>query len=247
MSIQSEIINRILDKNSRDIYKKPAEFIQELDEIISYGKINKEWKKLFYHLTKSKYYNVFNKNPHILLKFIDLLDDKISLYQLEIKKIYNLIYDNFNYYNDGIQTINQIMLRILEKGYIYNDIHLCFLIKINEVNPINKFEKYIIEYLNKKSIDTIYNNHENKIYVFFDIIFSDIFRKNILLNNENILLFLVKCGNDDWIFNIEVLTSYIYKKYIVRDKKIPMIINSLNPNKNENILQNIVDNINEIQ
>ena len=213
MTTQSEIITDLLNTSAYDIYCNYTDvtFGQKLDEIKVYGKIQKyaEWKKLLSHLTKKKYYDVLNRDNSNLIKFIDLLEDKFTFNQPELKKIYNLIciYDV-----QKIGITKQLMIKLMERGTIWNNIHLSFLININEEKPINKLDEYIIDYLKKKSV--IENEYMRDIeyhYMFFDIIFSDIFRNNILLNKNGF--------NDENIKNLLsklILLSHTYLTKIIQ-------------------------------
>jgi len=231
MTSQTEIITSLLNTNTYDIYEYYTDetFGQKLDEIKAFGKIQKYvvWKKLLTHLSKRNYYDVLNRDNSNLIKFIDLLEDKFTFNQPELKKIYNLI----SMYNlEKIETTKQLMLKLLERAYICNNMHLSFLININEEKPINKLDEYIIDYLKKKPVvDVGYFNNEIEYNLFFDIIFSDIFRNNILLNkngfnDENIKNLLSKFDITSIIFNIEKLTIYFYNKYVFMDPNIPTFI-----------------------
>ena len=104
---QQESINNLLGFNRYDLYYDNIDKLDNtIDEIIEFGSITKyaDWKKIIGFLTKGRY-DFLNKNKNIILKLIDLLDDKFNIAEMEIDKIYSSINDYYHHHdNDNPNT-----------------------------------------------------------------------------------------------------------------------------------------------
>ena len=193
---QQESINNLLGFNRYDLYYDNIDKLDNtIDEIIEFGSITKyaDWKKIIGFLTKGRY-DFLNKNKNIILKLIDLLDDKFNIAEMEIDKIYSSIndyyhhHDNKNKNNNNINT--NIRIKIYQRYGIVNTDHLIKLLDINnnENNKLNKFDDAFLKFIkkdNKKKQDyTITSINHFLNIIFNEDINSILINKDKTINNN---------------------------------------------------------------
>ena len=233
---QQESINNLLGFNRYDLYYDNIDKLDNtIDEIIEFGSITKyaDWKKIIGFLTKGRY-DFLNKNKNIILKLIDLLDDKFNIAEMEIDKIYSSIndyyhhHDNKNKNNNNINT--NIRIKIYQRYGIVNTDHLIKLLDINnnENNKLNKFDDAFLKFIkkdNKKKQDyTITSINHFLNIIFNEDINSILINKDKTINN-NIDTFINKFSMID-----RLILLYDFRGFdiYIKDNVITDIINIKN-------------------
>ena len=229
MATQEECIENILNKTRYQLYYNDDCNVSDLlNDIKKFGTIKKyiTWKKILSYLSCNRY-NVVGHNFNALKLVVDLLDEKFVVTNTDYDKIMYAL--RYNYDSDK-NKLDEYYIYLCDKFGICNKSHLEKILEINKLKPINKLNKYVIDYLNKDNIEKDYNDHNNKPHTLFltildmpEIIDEILYiKKN--MNYENIDKLIKK-------FDIKFTFTYDYDSL---DKYFTKIINNLCDDENIN-------------
>jgi hypothetical protein len=181
---QEESIKNILNNKKYDLCyndNHDCNIVELLNEVKAFGCIPKynSWKKLFSHLTTGRY-DTLIKNLNALKIILELIDEKYTPNDKELKKIYDCIQYNYEE-SDNIKS--EMYLQICSKIGICNYNHFIFLLETNNKKPINKFTTHILDYFNKEKNKESKSDYDHKRSKIFLNIIDNSNLKSILTND----------------------------------------------------------------